>query len=73
MSHLVVCAAQLEAEDGLKVFSLEQDIASKSTAEVGCVCEGSLGDDFVDSRGEDESKILNTSASDEGEGEGKIM
>jgi hypothetical protein len=27
MSHLVVRASQLEAEDGLKIFTFEEDIA----------------------------------------------
>lgn len=58
MGHLVVCAAQLEAEDGLQIFSLEHDIAAQSTAQICGICEGCFCHDLVDARGEDESKVL---------------
>ena len=34
MSHLVVRASQLEAEDGLKILSLEEDFAFEAVAEI---------------------------------------
>lgn len=36
VSHLVVCAAQLEAKDRVLVLALEQDIALQAVAEVHC-------------------------------------
>ena len=48
VGHLVVGAAQLEAEDGLQVLALEQDIALEPVAEIGCLCQRRLVDDFVD-------------------------
>lgn len=62
VGHFVVCAAQLEAEDGLEVLALEQDIAFEAVAEVGGVGQGRLLDHFVDARREDEAEILCASA-----------
>jgi hypothetical protein len=56
--HLVVRAPQLEAEDRLQVLALEQHIALEPVAQVGCVCEGRLLDDFVDAGGEDEAQVV---------------
>jgi hypothetical protein len=56
--HLVVGAAQLEAEDGLQVLALEQHIALQPVAEVGRVRERRLGDNFVDARREDQAQVL---------------
>lgn len=58
MGHFVVCAAQLEAEDGLQILPLEQDIAAQSGGQVDGMGKGSLGDNFVDARSEDESQVL---------------
>jgi len=58
MSHLVVCAAQLEAEDGLKIFAFKEDVAFEPVAQVCGIGEGSFLDHFVDARGENESEIL---------------
>jgi hypothetical protein len=58
MCHFVICSPQLEAEHGLKVFSLEHDIAFESVAEVCGVGEGGFGDDFVHTGGENEAKVL---------------
>jgi hypothetical protein len=56
--HFVVCAAQLEAENGLQVLALKHDVAFESVAEVGCMCERCLVDDLVDTRCKDESQVL---------------
>lgn len=58
MGHLIVCSAQLEAEDWLQVLALEQHIAFQAVAQVGCVRERRLVNDLVDARGEDETEIL---------------
>jgi hypothetical protein len=60
MSHLVVSAAQLKAEDGLLVFTLEKDIAFKSIAQVDGVCERGDLAGLVNSRSSagDETKVL---------------
>ncbi|KAI6762003.1 hypothetical protein HG531_002556 [Fusarium graminearum] len=50
MGHLVVSAAQLEAENGLLVFTLEEDIAFEPVAQVDGVGEGSDFAGLVDSR-----------------------
>jgi len=65
MGHLVVSAAQLEAEYGLLVFTLEEDIAFESVAEVDSVCEGSDLAGLVDSGcgAGDKTKVLRLSAS----------
>lgn len=65
MGHLVVSAAQLEAEYGLLVFTLEEDIAFESVAEVDGVCEGSDLAGLVDSGcgAGDKTKVLRRSAS----------
>lgn len=53
MCHLVVCAAQLEAEYWLEVFALQEDFAFEAVAEVCGGGEGRFFDDFVDAGGED--------------------
>jgi hypothetical protein len=58
MGHLVVGAAQLEGENGKQIFSLEQDLAFESIAEIDGVSQGSLRYDIVDLCGRDESNIL---------------
>ena len=60
MRHFVVCASQLEAEDGLKVLPFEEDFTFKPIANVDSWREGSLFDDLVYSRSEDEAEILLT-------------
>lgn len=58
MCHLVVSAAQLEAEHGLQVFSFQEDVAFQAIAEVDGVCEWCFDGGFVDARCEDESQVL---------------
>ena len=60
MSHLVVSAAQLEAENRLLVFTLEKDIAFESVAQVYGVGEGSDLAGLVNSRRSagDKTKVL---------------
>lgn len=58
MGHLVVSTSQLEAENGLEVFSLEQDATFQPVAEVDRLGQGRLIDDFVDAGREDQTKIL---------------
>jgi hypothetical protein len=58
MSHLIVSAPQLEAEHGLEVFSLQQDATFQSVAEVDCLGQRRLVDDFVDAGCEDQTKVL---------------
>lgn len=58
MSHLVVSATQLEAEDGLQVFTLQHDLAFQTVAEVDGMRQRCLLHDFVDARGQDETEIL---------------
>jgi len=65
MGHLVVCAAQLEAEDGLQVFPLEQHIAFEPVAQIGREGEGCFLDDFVDARREDEAEIVGVAVGEE--------
>jgi hypothetical protein len=62
MRHLVISAPQLEAEDGLRVLSLEENIAFESVAEVDGWGEGRYFAGFVDSgRGAgNHAKILST-------------
>jgi hypothetical protein len=49
MSHLVVGAAKLEAEDGQQVLSFEEDSALKPVAEVDGMVKRALVDNIVDS------------------------
>jgi hypothetical protein len=58
MRHLVVRAAQLEAEDGLQVLALEHHVAFQPVAEVDGRCERRLSDHFVDARGENKAEVL---------------
>jgi len=60
MSHLVVSAAQLEAENGLLVFTLKENIAFESVAQVDGVGEGSDLAGLVNSRRSagDKTKVL---------------
>lgn len=48
VSHFVVCATQLEAEDRLQVLALEQHVALEPVAEIGSMGERRLLDDFID-------------------------
>ena len=59
MGHFVVSTTKLEREDGLKIFSFEEDIAFESIAEVYGVSQGSRLYNIVDFGGENETKILN--------------
>lgn len=61
MCHLVVRSSQLKAEDGLKIFALEEDTTLQAVAEVDGRCEGGFFDDIVDTGGKDEAEILGTS------------
>lgn len=47
MSHLVVRSAKLEGEDRLKVFSLEEDLAFESIAEVHSMSQWRCLNDIV--------------------------
>jgi len=58
MCHLVVSSTQLEAEDGLEIFSLEQNIAFQAVTEVGGMCEGCFNGGFVDASRQNESQVL---------------
>lgn len=60
MGHSVVCAAQLEAEHGLQILPLEQNIATQPRSQIGSMSERGFGDDFVDARSEDKSQVLLT-------------
>ena len=58
VDHLVVCAAQLEAEDGLIVLALEQHRVVTALRQVDRGLEWSLFGDVVDPRGEDLLPVL---------------
>ena len=58
VGHLVVCASQFEAEDGLQVLALKQHIAFETVAQVGGVSERRFLDHFVNTRGQNEAKVL---------------
>lgn len=58
MSHLVVGATQLEREDWLKVFALEQDLAFQSIREVDGMRQRSLLDYIVDAGRKNQTKVL---------------
>jgi hypothetical protein len=60
VGHLVVGAAQLEAEDGLLILALEEDLALESVAQIDGVGEGGDLAGLVDSgRGAgDKAKVL---------------
>lgn len=62
MGHLVVGAAQLEAEDGLQVLALEQHIALEAVAEVGRVRERRLLHDLVHLGGQDQAQVVGVAA-----------
>ena len=48
IGHLVVCSAQLEAEDWLEVLALEEYVAFISSAEIGRGSQFGWFDDVVD-------------------------
>lgn len=54
MGHLVVGTAHLEAEDGLQVLTLHEDLVAQTVCQVDGAGERSHFDDIVDARGEDE-------------------
>ena len=58
VSHLVVSSTNLEAEDWLRIFPLEKDLAFKSIAHVHCMSEWCFRDDLVHSSCENESDVL---------------
>ena len=60
VSHLVVCAAELEAENRLLVLALEQDIAFQPVAQVDGLDQGNLTAHLSNTRvrRDDETKIL---------------
>lgn len=53
VSHLVVCASQLEREHRLEVLALEEDFAVEAVGEVDGMSQWGFIDDFVDAGGED--------------------
>jgi len=58
MCHFIVCTSQLEAEDRLQIFSLQENLTFQAVAEVGGMCELRLVDHFVDSGGKDQTEVL---------------
>ena len=58
MRHLVVGAAQLEAEDGLLVFPLEQHFVVQASAEVLGRLQRRFLRHVVDPRGQDFFKVV---------------
>jgi hypothetical protein len=60
MGHLVVGPAELEAEDGLLIFALEQYFALEAIAQVHCVNKWNFVADLSDPRvrSDDESQVL---------------
>lgn len=58
MGHLVVCAAQLEAENGLEILALQQNIGLESITQIRRRRQGRLVDDFIDSRGQDQAQVV---------------
>lgn len=58
MRHLVVGSSQLEAKDWEKILSFQENLTFKSIAEVNCMSQRCFVQDFIDARGEDETKIL---------------
>lgn len=58
MRHLVICSSQLEAEDWKKILSFQENLTFKSIAEINCMSQRCFVQDFIDARGEDETKIL---------------
>jgi hypothetical protein len=60
MSHLVVGPSQLEAEYGLFIFALEENVAFESVAEVYGGCQGGFVADLADEREgcDDEAEVL---------------
>lgn len=49
MCHLIVCSPQLEAEDRLEVFALQENVAFQPITEVDRRCQGGLLDHIVNS------------------------
>jgi hypothetical protein len=60
MGHLVVGTSQLEAEHGLLILTLEQDLTFKAVAQVDGVDQRDLVTHLSDPgvRGDDESQVL---------------
>ena len=60
VSHLVVCAAELEAENRLLVLALEQDTAFQPVAQIDSLDQGNLTAHLSNTRvrRDDETKIL---------------
>lgn len=58
MGHLVVGTAHFEAEDGLQVLTLHENLVAQTVRQVDGAGERSHFDDIVDARGEDEPQIL---------------
>lgn len=58
MGHLVVGPAHLEAEHGLEVLTLHEDLVAQPVGQVDGAGERSHLDDIVNPRCENESQIL---------------
>lgn len=58
MSHLVICATQLETEHRKKVFTLQHNPTFQPITSVDGMGEWCFGDNVVNSRCEDQSEIL---------------
>lgn len=58
MRHLIVGASHLEAEHGLQVLALQEDLVAQFAAQVHRGGDGRFLEDIVDSRGEDEAEVL---------------
>jgi hypothetical protein len=56
--HLVVGTPQLEAEDGLEILTLQQDVAFQPLAQVRGTSQRCFLDDLVDLGGQDEAQVL---------------
>lgn len=65
VGHLVVSAAQLEAEDGEEVFTLEEHTAFEAIGEVDGRGEGGFCHDIVDPGGEDEAQVVGVAVGEE--------
>lgn len=58
MRHLVIGSPQLEAKDWEKILSFQENLTFKSIADINYMSQRCFFQNFIDARGEDETKIL---------------
>lgn len=58
MRHFVIGSPQFEAKHWEKILPFQENLTFKSIADVNCMSQRCFVQDFIDARGEDETKIL---------------